>query len=187
VARVFFREVENHIAQVCLTGGWDKLMFIDADAGWTWDNLKKILMSPHPVTAGVCPLKTYPISLNFLPFREDEKYFENAQRSVASMKAMAAGHQNSLVKVPFVGTAFMCIDRKVLAKLAETADHYIYPNPHTGQPESHWDFFKVHSVSDTYLSEDWSFCDQARKKGFDVYIDTEVIITHTGNHLFRAV
>ncbi len=176
----------NHIAQVCLTQGFDKLFFIDADAGWSWNQFMKIVSSPHPLTAGICPLKVYPISMNYLPFAEDEKYFTNAQRSMESTKKMAEGHGSSLVKVPFVGTAFMCIDRKVLMKLAETRDHYVYPNPYTGQAESHWDFFKVESVKDTYLSEDWSFCDAARKAGFDVYIDTDVVITHTGNHTFKA-
>ncbi len=177
----------NHIAQVALTQGWDKLFFIDADAGFTWAQFRQIIDSPHPLTAGICPLKTYPISLNYLPFKEDEQFFENAQRSVVSTKKMAESHGSPLVKVPFVGTAFMCIDRSVLMKLSETADHYSYPNPYSGQAESHWDFFKVESVADTYLSEDWSFCDKARKAGFDVYIDTNVIINHTGNHTFRAV
>ena len=176
----------NHIAQIALTQGWDKLMFIDADAGWTWPQLHKIITSPHPITAGVCPLKIYPISLNFLPFQQDEIYFKNAERSLEGMKKMAANAGSPLVKVPFVGTAFLCIDRSVLQALAETADHYKYPNPGTGESESHWDFFKVESIKDTFLSEDWGFCHRAREAGFDVYIDTDVIITHTGNHTFRV-
>lgn len=176
----------NHLAQVCLVQGWEKLMFIDADAGWTWEQLHKIISSPHPIIAGICPLKVYPISLNYLPFQEDEQFFTNAQRNVESTKKMVEHHKSPIIKVPFVGTAFMCIHRNVLMKLAEIADHYIYPNSQTGQTESHWDFFKVQSVSDTYLSEDWGFCDFARKNGFDVHIDTDVIISHTGQHCFRA-
>lgn len=177
----------NHIAQAFLMGGWDKLFFIDADAGWTWEQFHKIVTNPNPFVAGVCPLKVFPISLNFLPFREDEKYFTNAVRSHESMMKLKEGHGTSLVKVPFVGTAFMCLTREVFMKLAETSDHYIYPNPSTGMPESHWDFFKVEAISDTYLSEDWSICHKARAAGFDVYIDTDVCIQHTGNHTFRAV
>ncbi len=177
----------NHCAQVALTQSWDKLFFIDADAGWTWPMFKQIVDSPHPITAGLCPLKVYPISLNYLPFAEDEKYFVNAQRSVESTKKMTVANGSPLVKVPFVGTAFMCIDRSVLMKLAETCDDYVYPNPVTGQPESHWDFFKVQAIAGTYLSEDWGFCHLARKAGFDIHINTEVIISHTGNHTFRAV
>ncbi len=176
----------NHLAQVALTQAWDKLFFIDADAGWTFEQFMKVAMSPNPVTAGLCPLKIYPTSLNFLPFNEDEKYFDNAVRSFDGTKKMAAGHGSPLIKVPFVGTAFLCIDTSVLRKLSETTPHYIYPNPRSGEPESHWDFFNCGSVNETYLSEDWSFCHRAREVGFDVWIDTDVITTHTGNHTFRA-
>lgn len=177
----------NHIAQVALSGAFDKLMFIDADAGWSWGQLKKILDTPGDVVAGLCPLKTYPISLNYLPYAEDEKFFEGGVRSVEGTKKMVEAHKAQLMKVPFVGTAFMCIGTHVLRALAETADHYVYPNPYTGEPESHWDFFKVESIRGTFLSEDWGLCHRARQAGFKVEVDTEVIITHTGNHTFRAV
>src|SRR3990167_2439678 len=69
----------NHIAAQMLYGGWDKLFFIDADTGWTWEDFKQIAMSPHPIIGGVVPLKMYPhaprtfeTSLNYLPFMEDE-------------------------------------------------------------------------------------------------------------------
>lgn len=177
----------NHIAQVALSEGYDKLLFIDADAGFTWPQIKKLLDSPHPLIAGLCPLKMYPLSLNYLPFQEDEQFFEQGIRSLEGTKKMVEHHKSSLLKVPFVGTAFMCISREVLMKLAETCSHYVYPNPYTGQPQSHWDFFHVSSLNDTFLSEDWGFCHRAREAGFDVVIDTDVIITHTGNHTFRVV
>ena len=181
----------NHIAQVCLTQGWDKLMFIDADAGWTWPQLRKILSSPHPLVAGICPLKTYvapgfDLSLNYLPFAEDEIYFDNALRTPASTKKMAEAHKSDVVQVAFVGTAFLCIDRKVLQKMAETTPEYMYPNPHSGQPEVHWAFFDGGPISDRYFSEDWAFCEKARALGYDINIDTSVIISHTGNHTFRV-
>ena len=176
----------NHIANVCLTDGYDKLLFIDADAGWSWPQMKAILDSPHPIVAGLCPLKIYPISLNYLPFAEDEEFFTDGIRSVEGTRKMAEKHGSNLVKVPFVGTAFMCIRRDVLMKLAETTDHYFYPNPRTGAPQSHWDFFNVTSVNSTFLSEDWAFCHRARQAGYDVHVDTNVIITHTGAHTFRA-
>lgn len=177
----------NHIAQVAISQAWDKLMFIDADAGWTWPQLETILKSPHPITAGLCPLKMYPISLNYLPFQEDELHFEGGIRTLESTKALAKAKGSPIFEVPFVGTAFLCIDTKVFREMAETCDHYIYPDPHTGEPQSHWDFFKVESVNNTFLSEDWSFCHRARQMGYKVYVNSDVIISHTGNHTFKAV
>lgn len=177
----------NHCAQVAMMQKWDKLFFIDADAGWNWNHFAKIVQSKHPLIAGVCPLKTYPISLNFLPFAQDEKYFINAQRSVEGMKKMAEAHGSVEVSVPFVGTAFMCIDVSILKNLAETCLPYKYPNPHSGEQETHWDFFNCTPVNGIYMSEDWGFCHRARQAGYEVKINTEVIINHTGTHTFRAV
>ena len=176
----------NHIAQVALTQKWDKLFFIDADAGWTFDKFAKIAMSPYPINSGICPLKTYPISLNYLPFQEDEKYFNNARRTHESTKKLWAAHGSPSIPVAFVGTAFMCIDTQVLMKLTETVDSYRYPNPHSGEMEQHWDFFGASAVAGEYYSEDWGFCHRAREAGYDIRIDAEVIITHTGTRTYRV-
>lgn len=176
----------NHLAQAALMGGWDKLMFIDSDAGWTPDQFLVTALQQEMIVAGTCPLKTYPISMNYLPFKNDEHYYKDAIRSVESLRAMRAGHGKALIKVPFVGTAFMCIDTKVFQKLSETCEPYQYPNPTTGQLETHWDFFKTKPVKKMYMSEDWGFCNAAREAGFDVHINADVIITHTGNHTFMA-
>jgi GT2 family glycosyltransferase len=177
----------NHIAQVALSGGYDKLLFIDADAGFTPDQFFRIVTSPHPLISGLCPLKIYPISLNYLPYDDDEEFFTEGIRSIEGTKKLAEKYKSNLVKVPFVGTAFMCISREVLMKLAESCDHYYYPNPANGESQSHWDLFKVESIEGTFLSEDWAFCHRARQAGYNVLIDTDVIITHTGNHTFRAM
>lgn len=177
----------NHIAAVALSSAADKLFFIDADTQWTWEQFYKIAMSDKDICCGMVPLKTYPISLNFLPYVEDEVFFENGVRSYAGTMAMAKKHGSDLIRVPFVGTAFMCIDTKVLISMSETADTFLYPDPYTGQSQSHWDFFKVQAIKNTYLSEDWSFVYRASEIGFATYIDTTVVLGHVGDHTFRAV
>lgn len=176
----------NHIAQVSIQAGWDKLFFIDADAGWTFDQFMAVATALGEIVAGTCPLKTYPISLNYLPFQDDEHYYQDAIRSIESMRAMREGHGTPIIKVPFVGTAFMCINTNVFRRLSEVAEPYQYPNPTTGQNETHWDFFPTAPIKKMYMSEDWGFCDFARKNGIDVYIHADVCITHTGSHTFRA-
>lgn len=176
----------NHCAQVALKGNWDKLFFIDADAGWSFEQFMAVATSPHDVTAGTCPLKTYPISLNYLPFKDDEHFYKDAVRSIESLRAMRAGHKDPLIKVPFVGTAFMAITTKALRKLTEVVEPYQYPNPTNGQNETHWDLFPTKPIKKMYMSEDWGFCNLARENGIDVYIHADVCITHTGSHTFRA-
>lgn len=179
----------NHIAQRAMTEGWDKLFFIDADSEWTPEHFNKILESPYPITSGTVPLKTYPIVLNYLPFKKDQDRFcgpWNGLKTPESMWAMSEFY-GRYVKVAFSGTAFMCIDvKKVLNKLAPQVESYQYPNPATGFNETHWHFFNEAPKEDTFMSEDWGFVSKARERGFDMVIDTEVIIAHRGDHVFRA-
>src|SRR3990167_11436476 len=128
----------NHMAQVAMTEGWNKLFFIDADEGFTWENFMAIAGSPYPVAAGLVPLKTYvdyprsfKTSLNFLPFLEDECFFVGSLRTLESTLRLARAKKSDWIKVAFTGTGFLCIDVGVFAKLAETAEEYTYPSPRT--------------------------------------------------------
>ena len=186
----------NHLAQMCLMQGWEKLFFIDADAGWDWPMAKALIDSQSPIVGASCPLKVYVPGpggmstppLNWKPLERDLHLFEPSKPvTVVELEKLAAAYGNAKeVAVKFLGTAFLCIHRSALLKLAETADHYGYPNSSSGQTETHWDFFKCSAVDNQYMSEDWGFCHQARDAGFEVRLNTEVVITHSGNHQYIA-
>ncbi len=182
----------NHIAAQALYEGFDKLLFIDADQGWSWADFKKVVFSPHKFIAGCVPLKAYPrggtfqTSLNYLPFLEDEVHFQNGIRDLASTQKMVEAHKSPVVKVAYTGTGFLCIHREVLMKLAMGADEYLYPNPYTKQSMVHWGIFDGGPIQDTYLSEDWSVCEKVRSLGYDVMVDTSILCSHTGPHTFLA-
>lgn len=176
----------NHIAQVCMKEKHNKLFFIDADSGWFPEQFLSIVSSPFPIVAGCVPLKTYPIVLNYLPFKEDEKYFTNALRTPESTRRMRESYGKAEIPVAFTGTAFLCIDIGVLDKLSETTPTYQYPNPFNGQLETHWDFFGGGPMNNTYYSEDWAFCKKAREAGYDVRINADVMINHVGNHVYQV-
>jgi hypothetical protein len=182
----------NHMAQVALTQGWDKLLFIDSDEGFTWEDFVRIAGSPYPIAAGMVPLKTYikpnsfETSLNFLPFAEDELYFDDSLRTLTNTLRMARAKKSNWIKVAYTGTGFLCVDVKVFAKLAETSPEYIYPNPATNEPEVHWSFFDGGPMHDQYFSEDWVFIQKCRDAGFDIMVNTETRITHVGPHIFTA-
>jgi len=182
----------NHMAQVALTQGWDKLFFIDADEGFTWNDFASIALSEHKVAAGLVPLKAFPVPnsyetvLNYLPFLDDEPFFDDSIRNLKSTKRLARAKKSPWIEVAYTGTGYLCVDVSVFAKLAETADEYTYPNPQTGVPSVHWSFFDGGPMYGQYLSEDWTFCEKARKAGFKIMVNTDVFVTHTGPHTFRA-
>lgn len=174
----------NHIAAVAIRQGWDRLFFIDADAKWTFEQFFSMITSPHDFTAGACPLKVLPIALNYLPFEDSEHYYKDNIRSVDSFLKMREGHGTQFVPIAFIGTAFMCLSRKVLLRCAEAAEAYSYPNPATGHNHTHWDMFKTAPMHGKYASEDWGMCEMARSCGFDVMLNTNVIIDHVGSWIY---
>ena len=174
----------NHIAAVAIRNGWDRLFFIDADAKFSFDQFFSVVTAPHDFVAGACPLKCFPISLNYLPFQSDEHYYKDRIRSVDSFLRMRDGHKKQYIPVPFIGTAFMCLSRKVLLAMAEHAEEYQYPNPATGHLHTHWNIFAAKPVHGKFMSEDWYACESARNLGYEVMMDTNVIISHVGNHVF---
>lgn len=182
----------NHCAQVALTKGFDKIFFIDADEGFTWDNFRTLATSPYPIAAGLVPLKTYPTPgsfetvLNFLPFNEDEMFFDDSLRTLKSTLRMARAKRSEWIEVAFTGTGFLCMDVAVFAKLAETSPEYIYPDPSSGVSEVHWSFFDGGPIEDHYLSEDWSAMEKARQAGYKIMVNTNVRADHTGPHKFVA-
>lgn len=174
----------NHIAAVAIRQGWDKLFFIDADARFTWNDFRSVALSPHDFTAGTCPLKCFPISLNYLPFQNDEHYYKESIRSMDSFIRMKEGHKKQHVPVAFIGTAFMALSRKVLLSLAKDAEEYKYPNPSTGHMHTHWNIFGTKPMHGKFMSEDWTACESARRLGYEVMLDTNVCISHVGSHVF---
>lgn len=184
----------NHCAAVALKEGYDKIFFIDCDQGWTWNDFLKLATSPYPVAAGVVPLKAYvdsprsfETSLNFLPFLEDEIFFDDSLRTLKSTLRMARAKKSEWIKVAFIGTGFVCVDTSVFARLAETCEEYIYPDPRSGTPEVHWSFFDGGPLNNTYLSEDWSWASKCREQlGLDLMVNVNVRANHTGPHQFVA-
>lgn len=177
----------DHCAAMALYQKWDKLFFIDSDMGWTYDQFEKIVDSDKPIIAGVAPLKTLPIAMNYLPKENDEHYYKDRIRSYPSLQAMREGHKTAEINIGYVGTAFMCIDvAGVLLPLTEHAEPFRYPNPQTGVLMTHWQMFRTQPINKMCQSEDWGFLNFARKHGIEPWINADVTVTHTGSFTFDA-
>jgi hypothetical protein len=177
----------DHIAAIAMYQKWDRLFFIDSDQGWTFEDFEKIVDSDKPIIAGVTPLKTLPIALNYLPKQGDEHCFKDRMRSYESLQALRKGHGTDEINVGYVGTGFFCIDvAKVLMPMSEKALPFRYPNPRTGQLQTHWQFFRTTPLKGMAQSEDWGFLSFARECGIEPYINASVTVNHTGSMTFDA-
>lgn len=92
-----------------------------------------------------------------------------------------------LMEVKSTGTGFLCIRRDVFEAIRtmmmkECPDNFCYEND--PDPETRWDFFPFGARGRSYRSEDWYFCDLARRAGFKVYVDCSVQLGHIGKTVF---
>lgn len=109
---------------------------------------------------------------------------------------------NGLQRVKYAGTGCLLFSRFVLERMREALPEIEY-DPDDGETGLKWDFFStgvlafndpgisnVVALSDLkplrrrYLSEDWMFCQRALDLGFDIWMDTGVILRHVGECVY---
>jgi hypothetical protein len=150
------------------------LMFIDADIGWEPWHLLLLLDRQKDVIGGLYPMKSMPIKwcVNGIP-----------------------GHENgpaddpNLVEVSKTGTGFLLIKREVFEKLDAHPAVKPFAND-IGLPaelNSHMKtYFDTAVREGRYYSEDWTFCENWRDLGGQVFVDKRILLRHTGTYVFDA-
>jgi hypothetical protein len=153
------------------TEGSTHLMFIDADIGWEPWHLLVLLDSQKDVIGGLYPMKSLPIKwcVNGIPGREE-------------------GTDN-LVEVSKTGTGFLLIKRDVFEKLDAHPAVKPFAND-IGLPVELNPFMKTYFDTAVregrYYSEDWTFCENWRDLGGEVWVDKRVLLRHTGTYTFDS-
>jgi hypothetical protein len=144
------------------------LMFIDADIGWEPHHLLMLLDADRDVIGGLYPMKS-------LPVRWCINSFEGAQQ------------QDHLQEVSKTGTGFMLIKRSVFEQLDQHPAVKPFVND-LGLPKDLDPYMRTYfdtAVRDgRYYSEDWTFCENWRDLGGQVWVDTRVLLRHTGTYVF---
>lgn len=169
--------------------GFDKLLSIDADIDFTYEDFRRIVSSEKDFVGGIYPLKTFPLVANFNPLREHrEEFFKthrgmdwDALRAYAEKYAEPSGE----VEVEHVPTGFLCVSRPVFEAAAKLVPRYQTFQSDSGELKSYWEFYPIGVSEGGYLSEDWSFSKIARVNGFKTYINTKVLLGHIGLHTYR--
>jgi hypothetical protein len=142
-------------------------MFIDADINFQPEDVIRLLAwvsEPNiDIAAGIpCARKvekTYIVTLD-----EDG--------NGVTMNAMG------LVRAQRVATAFMMIKREVIEKLVKENPQWNYWDDKTQRTLSAIFDFAVKDNS--YVGEDYLFCDRARAAGFQVWVDPTIKLGHMG-------
>ena len=157
----------NNIAHIFLKGSCDSLLFIDSDIIFTPEHIRRAIDHNKPIVCGAYALKN-----------------PGAPSWVACGLIDEPPDANGLQKMRHCGTGFMLIQREVFQKMIPTFPEIMYLDKERDEsltPDvEHHDFFSVGVVDRHLLSEDWYFCNRARKLGYDIFLDTKIILGHIG-------
>ena len=91
-----------------------------------------------------------------------------------------------LQSVNRVGTAVFMLNKKAANSLVEYAikEQRVYQThkmlEYANAAKTHYDIFRVGIFNGEYLSEDFWVCQELRKLGFEVFVDTSVYTRHNG-------
>jgi len=146
------------------------LMFIDADIGWEPWHLLVMLNHDKDVVGGLYPMKSLLVKwcVNGIPDAVQDD-------------------PSGLIEVTKTGTGFLLMKRDVFEKL--NAHPAVKPfindigldpvlNPYMKT------YFDTAVRENRYYSEDWTFCENWRDIGGQVFIDKRVLLKHTGTYVF---
>jgi len=146
------------------------LMFIDADIGWEPWHLLVMLNHDKDVVGGLYPMKSLPVKwcVNGIPDADQND-------------------PSGLIEVTKTGTGFLLMKRDVFEKL--NAHPAVKPfindigldpalNPYMKT------YFDTAVRENRYYSEDWTFCENWRDIGGQVWVDKRVLLKHTGTYVF---
>ena len=182
------------------------LMFIDADIGFNYRTIFRMLDLDKDVVASIYPRKS-------IDWRKVKKKMEEKPNiSPEELHAFSLEYnlnvknpnhismQRGFIEVMDAATGFMLIKREVFKKMRLSYPHLKFKNDqHIGQP--HETKFKQHNTSDwnyaffdtmidpetkRYLSEDYAFCRLWQKIGGTVYADIMSGLTHYGTYAFHG-
>ena len=156
-------------AKFLATEGSTHLMFIDADIGWEPWHLLVMLNRRVDVIGGLYPMKSLPVKwcVNGIPGQPDGP--------------------DGLIEVTKTGTGFMLIRREVFEKLNQHPAVRPFNNDIGLDPalNTHMKtYFDTAVRENRYYSEDWTFCENWRDLGGNIYVDKRVLLRHVGTYTF---
>lgn len=179
----------NRAAAFFLRGDFDKLITIDADIQWSYEDFKRLALSEKEIVGGLYPLKTFPPVANFNPLPDRGGEFFKTNRGIdydawQEFKGKYADPEG-LIEVRHLATGFLAVKREVFETLQPKVETYQSFDAVSGVVESFHHFYSSGVHEGILESEDWSFCRRAREAGFRVYLDSEITLGHEGSHTYR--
>lgn len=188
----------NYLVDEFLRSDATHLMFIDSDIDYNPMDVIALLALDKPVAGGPYPKKTIAWEKVYDAAKlglADENPLHLEQYSGDYVFNVAPGTKEIRLDEPVpvleIGTGFMMVRRDAFEKYREAYPDYSYKPDHNRT--KHFDGSReIHAFFDTvidpetrrYLSEDYMFCQWARKIGIEIYLCPWMKLKHVGTYVF---
>lgn len=188
----------NYLADEFLRSGATHLMFIDSDITFDPMDVLALLALDKPINGGPYPKKTISwekiydaVKLGLCDDNPNKAELFSGDYVFNVPAGTTQIRMDEPVEVLEIGTGFMMIRKDTLEKFRDAYPEFSYKPDHNrsaqfnGTREIHM-FFQalIDPESKRYLSEDYMFCQWARKIGIPVYICPWMKLPHTGTHVY---
>ena len=180
------------------------LLFIDSDINFGPQDVLALLALDKDVIGGPYPKKAIKWKSVATALRKNPEIEPNMLEKVTGdyvfnpVKGTAQFSVTDPLKVMEIGTGFMLVKREVFAQMEKEYPSIRYKPDHVGQ--AHFDGSRyIHAFFDTvidtkdsitgggsdrYLSEDYMFCQMARRAGLKVWLCPWIQLQHVGSYIF---
>lgn len=181
----------NMLAKSFLERNMDRLMFIDADIGFSELDVLRLLLSDHDFVGGVYPKKRINWPLVKKAALADKEPLSDytgdfAMNIIRNDNEDRQTDAQGFVEVRQAPTGFLMISRKVFDTVKDDVPVYKEARDDGSVFEAH-DFFQIGpDERGWYTSEDYFFCNLWRKRGGRIYINPFIKLSHVGTYIFNG-
>lgn len=156
---------------------FERILFIDADVGFSAVDVQKLLESNKDIVCGAYPMKVIPTRYNY-----------DVKQPIV--------REGNLIQIDRIGFGFSLIHRKVFVDIAKRFGDELkyFPSLNNAighevtEREYHNSYHFFHELKNgmRYYSEDYSFFERSRMVGYEVWLDTSITLSHVGSHVFEG-
>ena len=160
----------NQMASDALAQGFDELMWIDADIIFDPDDVDKLRRHEMPLVCGIYPKKSRrQFACSFLP----------------QTRSLLFGSKGGVIEILYCGFGFT-LTRRGLYETMQRQLELPMCNQRFQSPLAPYFAPLIDGAGEQawYLSEDYAFCERARRCGFRVLADTTIRLWHVGSYRF---
>jgi hypothetical protein len=171
------------------------LLFIDADIAFDATQVQDMLNFDEDFVAGIYPLKVIDWSqAAMLRAANSAESFASAPLLYVGALCPAAQleRRGRFATAIYCGGGFMLIKRCVVERMIAAYPESRYKSAHAysnAKGEANYALFDcmIDKDTNTYVSEDFGFCQKWRDIGGKIWLDTEGKLTHVGAYHFQGV